>query len=105
MFFETLILGTRNCIKLEQTGAYGDFEIHARPKLWEVCENLNKLNVQEHREATRDLDVEEEDAETPTRGQRSSAQKMQALSSKTNGSQQDTPTASAKSKRSVQMSI
>lgn len=59
MFFEMLILGTRDCVKLEQKKPYADVSVQAKPKLWEVCEGLNDLSMateaaqeQDSREAT-----------------------------------------------------
>lgn len=34
-FFELLVLGTRDCIKLTQSAAFENIEIRATPKLWE----------------------------------------------------------------------
>lgn len=34
-FFELLVLGTRDCVKLSQDGAYQDIEVRAKDKLWE----------------------------------------------------------------------
>ena len=47
MFFEMLILGSRDCIKLDQKKPYEDISIQAKPKLWEVCDGLNSLTVEE----------------------------------------------------------
>ena len=47
MFFEMLILGSRDCIKLEQKKPHEDISIQAKPKLWEVCDGLNNLTVEE----------------------------------------------------------
>ena len=33
-FFEMLVLGTKDCVKLEQHDAYGDIKVAAKPKLW-----------------------------------------------------------------------
>ena len=46
MFFEMLILGTRDCIKLKQPEAYGDISVTSKEKLWQVCDGLNKLSVE-----------------------------------------------------------
>jgi cohesin complex subunit SCC1 len=34
-FFELLVLGTRDCVKLEQKKAFGEIEIRGKDKLWE----------------------------------------------------------------------
>ncbi|VDC06437.1 unnamed protein product [Peniophora sp. CBMAI 1063] len=34
-FFELLVLGTRDCVKISQPEAYGNIEVTAKPKLWE----------------------------------------------------------------------
>ncbi|KAI6017071.1 hypothetical protein EDC04DRAFT_2944669 [Pisolithus marmoratus] len=34
-FFELLVLGTRDCIKLTQSAAFENIQIQAKPKLWE----------------------------------------------------------------------
>ncbi|KZV63378.1 hypothetical protein PENSPDRAFT_616694 [Peniophora sp. CONT] len=34
-FFELLVLGTRDCVKIDQPEAYGNIEVTAKPKLWE----------------------------------------------------------------------
>lgn len=34
-FFELLVLGTRDCVKLEQSRAGGDIEVRGKEKLWE----------------------------------------------------------------------
>lgn len=46
MFFEMLILGTRDCIKLKQEEVYGDISVSSKEKLWQVCDGLNKLTVE-----------------------------------------------------------
>jgi cohesin complex subunit SCC1 len=69
MFFEMLILGTRDCIKLDQPKAYGDISVQAKPKLWEVCEGLDKLNVAGEDDADRERERERE--RTPTASIRS----------------------------------
>jgi len=33
-FFELLVLGTKDCVKLEQTKAYSNIQISGKPKLW-----------------------------------------------------------------------
>lgn len=33
-FFELLVLGTKDCLKLDQTEAYADIEVRAKDKLW-----------------------------------------------------------------------
>ena len=33
-FFELLVLGTKDCLKLEQEEAYADIEVRAKDKLW-----------------------------------------------------------------------
>ncbi|KAI5986010.1 Rec8 like protein-domain-containing protein [Pisolithus marmoratus] len=35
LFFELLVLGTRDCIKLTQSAAFENIKIQAKPKLWE----------------------------------------------------------------------
>ena len=35
-FFEMLVLGTKDCVKLQQDDAYGDIKIEAKPKLWQT---------------------------------------------------------------------
>lgn len=75
MFFEMLILGTRDCIKLKQPEAYGDISVSSKDKLWQVCEDLNKLSVendanensQRASRQTTPLDGSSEAGETPTR--------------------------------------
>lgn len=34
-FFELLVLGTRDCIKLSQAGPFENIEIRAKDRLWE----------------------------------------------------------------------
>lgn len=34
-FFELLVLGTRDCVKLTQNAAFENIEVHAKDKLWE----------------------------------------------------------------------
>lgn len=34
-FFELLVLGTRDCVKLEQPERYGDISVQAKPKLFD----------------------------------------------------------------------
>lgn len=36
-FFEMLVLGTRNCVRLEQAAPYADLQVHARPALRRVA--------------------------------------------------------------------
>lgn len=75
MFFEMLILGTRDCIKLKQEEAYGDISIASKDKLWQVCDGLNKLSVEndeegESRAASRQatpMDGSSDVGDTPTR--------------------------------------
>ena len=33
-FFEMLVLGTKDCVKLQQDEAYGDIKVSAKDKLW-----------------------------------------------------------------------
>jgi hypothetical protein len=100
MFFEMLILGTRDCIKLKQSEAYGDVKITSKDKLWTVCDQLNKLTVdvndsqdvdQLSRSPTPNL-ASSDNGETPTKGR---------------GSRRDTTpvVASASSRRTAQMSM
>ena len=35
-FFELLVLGTKDCVKLQQEEPYGDIEVKAKNKLWEI---------------------------------------------------------------------
>lgn len=34
-FFELLVLGTRDCVQLEQTGSFKDIAIQGKDKLWQ----------------------------------------------------------------------
>ena len=34
-FFELLVLGTRDCVKLNQTKAFGDIKVQGKDKLWQ----------------------------------------------------------------------
>jgi len=34
-FFELLVLGTRDCVKLSQSAPFANIEVHAKAKLWE----------------------------------------------------------------------
>lgn len=34
-FFELLVLGTRDCVKLDQPERYGDISVQAKPKLFD----------------------------------------------------------------------
>lgn len=77
MIYESLILATRGCIKLQQAEPYGDIEISSKPKLFEVCQGLNKLSVNEdegdeHSGGNVTLAGEMRDVPTPAsrRGQR-----------------------------------
>ncbi|KAN0064898.1 sister chromatid cohesion protein 1 [Thecaphora frezii] len=36
-FFEMLVLGTKDCVKLEQKEAYGDIKVSAKAKLWQTA--------------------------------------------------------------------
>jgi len=57
MFFEMLILGTRDCITLKQEEAYGDIQIQAKEKLWDVTESLDKLALEEKERIEREGSV------------------------------------------------
>ncbi|KDQ21506.1 hypothetical protein BOTBODRAFT_25950 [Botryobasidium botryosum FD-172 SS1] len=35
-FFELLVLGTRDCLKVDQAGPFENIEVRAKPKLWET---------------------------------------------------------------------
>lgn len=101
MFFEMLILGTRDCIKLKQPEAYGDISVSSKDKLWQVCDDLNKLSVgndtqgssqQASREAT-PMDGSSEVGETPTRPSQAQDQGSTPIFS------------SARSRRTAQLSM
>lgn len=38
-FFEMLVLGSRDCVKVKQQEAYGSISIAAKSKLWNVAAN------------------------------------------------------------------
>ena len=71
MFFEMLILGTRNCINLSQPEAYEDITIKAKENLWDVCDRLNDLNV--HTTVGQHEDEEQENVVTPTQNRKGSS--------------------------------
>lgn len=35
-FFELLVLGTKDCVRLEQDEPYGDVHVHGKPRFWEL---------------------------------------------------------------------
>lgn len=35
-FFELLVLGTKDCVKLHQEAKFENIEVRAKPKMWEV---------------------------------------------------------------------
>lgn len=42
-FFEMLVLGTKDCVKLQQDEAYGDIMVVAKPKLWNASAPSTQL--------------------------------------------------------------
>lgn len=104
MFFEMLILGTRDCIKLKQPEAYGDISVSSKEKLWQVCDGLNKLSVDadegdetrsalgESRQGTPNV-ASSDAGETPTRNSQSRARDSTPVVS------------SSRSRRTAQMSM
>lgn len=113
MFFEMLILGTRDCIKLEQPEAYGDIAISSKDKLWEVCEGLNNLTVEaevenqsredshnrKHRDdESRGVSPLDDAGETPTRSRKSKSKQSRRSSTPLVAS-------SARSRRTVDMTM
>ncbi|RXW13676.1 hypothetical protein EST38_g12180 [Candolleomyces aberdarensis] len=44
-FFELLVLGTRDCVKLEQGGSFKDIGIQGKPKLWQVQQKHAAMEV------------------------------------------------------------
>lgn len=61
MFFELLVLGTRGIVHPSQPSAEADISISARPKLFDVCAELDKLaleqGAEEERERSRSVSV------------------------------------------------
>jgi cohesin complex subunit SCC1 len=44
-FFELLVLGTRDCVKLEQSGSFKDIGIQGKPKLWQMQQKHAAMEV------------------------------------------------------------
>jgi len=40
-FFELLVLGTRDCVKISQPAPFADIEVQAKPRLWEHQQHLH----------------------------------------------------------------